>query len=438
MSVAKQAERTPPALDADPLARNLVTDPEHLPNRHLLQRADLSGLLFVASFVLVVRLPMSVIMLGALPIIVIAWHGLRRGTGLRARPLWWFIGVSLITSAGGVALNLKGAGVVVNSFTLMVAIAALAIAVFYTGRTELAARRLLQGTMWGLIVLWAIGCMEVVTNYKLLPHMYPTSAAIPDVLANRLYASAIYTNYNDFCVSLVLLCTVLVAKLLLDRGAGAASKIFAGIVVGTSVVLIVAMGSRGALLALFASVGLTMFWVVRMRHPEIPHARWRLSGSVVLLLGLAVLWGSSFIQDRSTAGRVGIIGNAISMLTHDPLKIVFGYGSFTGYTAAAATAYPGILMDPHNLFLEFVLCYGAPALLMYVWCWVWLVRRFWRHTRPASWWTVGAMVNAVLAPVLGVVPSSTLRYYLVYVFLICACASTALDHRTQRQLTDAG
>lgn len=397
----------------------------------LLQRRDLSAVLFVAGMALVLRVPMSVVLLGALPIVMIGWHGLRRGTGLRAAPLWWFLVVSLVTSAAGVVLNRAQAGTLVNSFTLMVAITALAIAVFYTGRPERAARRLLTGTMWGLVGIWAIGMGEVITDVKLLPRLYPLAPTLPTLLEHRLYASALYSNYNDFCVSLVLLCTLLVARLMLDARSTPFFRMLAGIIVVTSVILVVAMGSRGAVMALAGSLVLIVVWVVRMRHPEIPHPRWRLVGSAVIVLAAAALWFSTYVQDRSTAGRLDIMGNALHMLAADPTKIMVGYGSYTAYTTAAATAYPNVLMDPHNLFLEFVLCYGLPALVFYVWCWLWLLRRYWRHTRPASWWVVGATVNAMAAPVLGVVPSSTLRYYLVYIFLVCACAGMALDHRGQ-------
>ncbi|WP_446919486.1 hypothetical protein, partial [Klebsiella pneumoniae] len=80
-----------------------------------------------------------------------------------------------------------------------------------------------------------------------------------------------------------------------------------------------------------------------------------------------------------------------------------------------------VLMDPHNLLLEIVLRYGAIAMILFVVCWLWILVRGFLPRRPvADWQAAFGLTVVMLFPVLGVVPSSTLRYHVTWLYLVAA------------------
>ena len=83
-------------------------------------------------------------------------------------------------------------------------------------------------------------------------------------------------------------------------------------------------------------------------------------------------------------------------------------------------------MDPHNLLLEIVLRYGAIAMILFVICWLWILVRGFLPRRPvADWRAAFGLTVVMLFPVLGVVPSSTLRYHVTWLYLVAASCITA-------------
>ena len=83
-------------------------------------------------------------------------------------------------------------------------------------------------------------------------------------------------------------------------------------------------------------------------------------------------------------------------------------------------------MDPHNLLLEIILRYGVIAMILFVACWLWILVRGFLPRRPvADWQAAFGLTVVMLFPVLGVVPSSTLRYHVTWLYLVAASCITA-------------
>jgi len=109
-----------------------------------------------------------------------------------------------------------------------------------------------------------------------------------------------------------------------------------------------------------------------------------------------------------------------------PAALLLGYGSLSEYQARASALYGHVLMDPHNLLLEIVLRYGAIAMILFVICWLWILVRGFLPRRPvADWRAAFGLTVVMLFPVLGVVPSSTLRYHVTWLYLVAASCITA-------------
>ena len=118
--------------------------------------------------------------------------------------------------------------------------------------------------------------------------------------------------------------------------------------------------------------------------------------------------------------------NAVSMLMSDPIALLFGYGSLSEYQNEANARFGDVLMDPHNLLLELVLRYGIVAMILFVACWLWIAVKGFLPRRPAvDWQAAFALTVVMLLPVLGIVPSSTLRYHVTWLYLVVASCLTA-------------
>lgn len=390
---------------------------------------DVGWLLTIAVAALVARIPLGLVAVVGAAVVVLCVRGIRP-TRLASGLLWPLLISAWLAALMATALispsNITNQG---GSFAVMSMVIAVALAVMMTGRPHQTADHLARGVWWGLRVLWAIAVGEIVTGVKLLPIMYPDASAVQLVQNNRLYASATFPNYNDFCVALVLLVGFELAAVL-ARHRTVNQRVVSGVIVAVALGLIAAMGSRGALMGSIAVILVVgLLWARRAR----PHLVNRGVVSLIVgggAIGLLLLIGRGVFSDNSSKVRVGIIDTLTTVWAHEPLKALFGYGSLTTYKDAMSAAFPDQLLDPHNLLLELGIWFGVPVAIVAVGFWVVLVWRGLVVNRP----TDGVLPNATLAlatvyPVIGVVPSSTLRYHVFWFIMIAAATYVATAWR---------
>lgn len=388
-----------------------------------LDQRDATPLLMVAAAMIAIRLPMSFMALVALPLVVIVVQGWRRRAPW-PRLLMSLFGWCLVASLVSLVLfhpdQLASTG---SNFAIMIAITAVAAAVFATGRTLRAADRLVDGLYLGLLVVWGLSIIEAVTGFKFMSVLYPQANTLAALKANRFYVAALFPNYNDYSVAMALLCTLVAARMVFAPRVHVFWQLGRWVVMGTAAFFIVVMGSRGALVGLLLGVLLVVLISIRTLHPRVFGVR-VVSLGVLVAAGLAVaVMSSPWFQDNSTANRFVILGNIGHMWAADPVSAMLGYGSMTAYSQAAASAFGRRLMDPHNVLAEIALWYGLPALVGYVALWLVIMRRaLVGQAFAANWRSVGVLAIVTMMPVLGIVSASTLRYHLFWLWLIAMVA----------------
>lgn len=389
-------------------------------------KRDAGIVLSLAVAALVARVPLGLVLVVVAAVVVIAVRGLRVAGGRPTGLLWPVLVAALVCALVATTLvhqeNLLNQG---GSLIIMAMVGLVAVATLLTGSPGRTASRLVDGLYGGLLLLWLIAMGEVVTGIKLMATLYPDAAALKLISANRLFVSATFPNYNDFCVAMVLLCAMEVARLVFGAGRGWRTGL-SWFVLGTAGPLVVVMESRGALLGLLLVLGLAVVHSIRVVRPGLLNRGTLVIGSGLVLATVAGALAGGAFSDSSSGARVRIADTLFLIWGAKPLEALYGFGSLTTYKAFAEAAFPGTLMDPHNLLLEVAIWYGVPVLLLLIGCWLVLV---WRGlvTPPATthWRAVVSLVLVAAYPVLGVVPSSTLRYHVFWLVLIAATAFVA-------------
>lgn len=381
-----------------------------------------AGILGVATAFLVLRLPGSVILVAFASIAAVLVSGIclpRRDTW----PIWLFLGTAILTST--LSIFIAPAGIaLVNFATLAGTFTLFAIAVL-CGQAGFSISRVVARVLYysfGLAL--AVGWLEVVTGLRLRAD---STTSTDD---GAFLTSAWFINSNDLAVVIAMFAIMVLLRLLVDAR-GPIIQWGRGFAYLAASSLIILAGSRGALAGLIAGSALVFLQTLRVKRPQL------LSGTAVVLLlsgtGFVslVLLGSTWIQDTSTQARGAIITRTLELTSGRLPQVWLGWGDQESFLAAASKAFPGVLMDPHNILLEIFVWYGAPTLATFLVLWFVILRRgLWRMEAPTDWTSIGIIILFSLMPLLGTVPSSSLRYY--YVFLIAPCAMAILTPGGQR------
>ncbi len=390
-------------------------------------RATTPGaVLGVLAALLVLRLPLSFLLFLVVPWALVLTGAARRKAGMPIAPLTallgWCLGAAVLSI---LLLHPDSALSSSNNAFIMIGVAGYAFLMRRSEEPGLTARRALQGAYWGAVAVWIISLGEIVTGIKLLPILYPGANTVSDVQSSRFVTSATYPNTNDFCVVLTMLFIAVLAKMWFDPARGI-RNLGRRVMLTVSLAEIVVMGSRGALLGCILGFAILVVLNIRRQHRAALGWRAAIHGGGLAIVGGLALLSSSYIQDHSTANRGIIVENALTMLAGSPSNTILGYGSLSSYLSAAMAAYGTFLMDPHNLLLEITLNYGLPALVLFVVLWLWvLVQGFLPRAPMVDWQMAFGLTVVVLLPVLGVVPSSTLRYHVTWVYIVATCVLVA-------------
>lgn len=153
-------------------------------------------------------------------------------------------------------------------------------------------------------------------------------------------------------------------------------------------------------------------------------------GAILAVAGglVAYVWTSPYVQDHSTAIRERILQSAIHLMDLEPMTWLLGFSSELRYAEHAAALYGNELMNPHNLILELLLNYGVVGLAAAATAWFVLVVRGLSVSAPLHWALPTFTVAALVIPVLGLVPSTTLPYGFIQL-LVLGLAGSILARR---------
>lgn len=409
------------------------------------RRPNLSPLWAVVTFMLALRVPLSFVVMLAVPVVVLVIRGLRHGPWA-AGGLWWaFVWAALGGGLIGAARHLSWTPGISNAVVEVVGLALISLAVLGTGQPRASLRMLLNGLMWGLGVSWLISMGELVTGIKLLPILYADSDNALVITNKRFAVSSVYPNYNDYSVLMAVLAIGLCAQILFSRRRRHPLVRIGRLgIVLIILVLITVMGSRGSLAALGLGVVVLLLVAIRQHHPRVLTPRLVFTTLTILVCLAAAVLQSPYVRDHSTEVRGRILDGVVQMIRSDPLSGVFGWGSLSGYvTGAAQTFGDSVLMDPHNLIIEIVIWFGLAALIALAALWCAVIKEVLaENLSQVGWHEATTLAITVALPVIGIISSSTLRYHLFLLFPLMASAwhglRTAERRRQAATLSGAG
>ena len=344
----------------------------------------------------------------------------------RRAQLWlWTLVLGTVTST--VALVTVAREPELVGFPVITA-AFLLVSLTLTGTTlgRRLARVMITTCYWCFGITLLIGIGEIVTGFRVSNIFY--SAPTAPTANSRFEVSAFYPNYNDFSVVLAMFVTLLAVRILFDH-TSRFRTILRGFLVVLTTGLVFLQGSRGALLALLMGIAAAVWINLRMRVSSRFMSLVTLIALIAAIAGGVLAWNSPWVQDNSTKERGGVINRILSITPDSHLQFWFGWGTQSNYQLAARQNYPGELMDPHNVLMEALIWFGMPVALLFVAFWVQVVwRGAWKlEVESLDWQPLASVIVVALMPILGIVPSSTFRYYLI--FLFSAAAAVAISTR---------
>lgn len=367
-------------------------------------RIDPGVLLAVGAFLWGIRAPLGFLAMGLLATGTV----ILQGRHLR-HPLLVAFGVAAVVSS-----TLAWAHSPSSPASSYLALAACSLPILLSVEAHSTRQRNTQYLVTGLALsLWAhflISLAELISGFRILPFRTPGASTSLLILNNPWLVSSLFANYNDYALAMALFAAYCSSRILMNRGSrmNRLLHVGAGII---AVGLILITGSRGALIALAASLALQLLFVLRLNRPHLWSVRSICWATLVLVIPVVAVWRSPWIQNNSTHSRGLILSRATDMLLSSPTHLLLGYGSPTNYANEAAQRWPGALMDPHNLFLEISLAHGIITLALFLalyfratWYAVFLGR-----IRPTSI-ALFATSSLIALPLYGVIPSTILSY----------------------------
>lgn len=374
-----------------------------------------------AVFAVIMQLPGNTVIALLLPPLALLYNGIRV-TGQRGEwTVWLWLGLMVVPAF--VAMISYDVTQERNYFIVVLSLIFFAAFVFRGADGTNGARWLMQALYAGFGVMALVGVFEVITGYKLLFLRYPNSVVASWVDAYRFITTAMYPNYNDFSVALVLLAIFITARAITSATSGAFVQ---GLRIGAIILMaawIFYMGSRGALLGLFAGVAVVVFLAVRRRDVSAIPSWLLTTGLSLMVAATVVLSQTTFIQDEDTKARGQILERLWGLAATDPAVVLYGFGSPEQLDRYANRLLNGALVNPHNMFAEVIIWAGIFGLIGFSVCWFYILWQAICNRTGATWFGLAATAATLVMPVLGVTPSVILHYMFPELLMIAAIAS---------------
>lgn len=389
--------------------------------------ADRSGgevFLLLMAFAVIVQLPGNTFLALLLPLAALLWNGIPSKPAPVTWPMvamWAWVLVTLGLSL--IAVIRYNTLLDRNYFIVMISVALTVYAVLadQSGRS---ARSLIAGVYAGFATLAAIGVVEVITGFKLLYLRYPDSTVASWAATYRWFTTAMYPNYNDFSVALVILGLFILARFLLKPLSRTRQLVRLGVLAGL-LLWVLAMGSRGALFGFLAGAFVLVLLTQRRRDPRAIPAWVITTLLVTAVVGVLALAQSAYVQDDDTQARGGILNRLWALVSEDPMTALLGFASPEELTRRSEQLLEGELINPHNLLAETVLWGGFGALLAFGLAWLGIVIFAVRNRTDGTWYGMAATAATIAMPLLGLTPSVILHYMYPQMLMLMALVAQA-------------
>lgn len=381
---------------------------------------DASALLGIGVFLLLLRVPMGLHLLGALALVVVL---LQPRVSRRVTLFELFLFLAVLSSLAGFMLD-PG----LNSYFIMaVEVGLFSIATLRTGNLARNLSSVQTGAFAALMTHLVISLFEVATGFKILPLRNPAANTAERVATDPFAVASLFTNFNDYSVAMAILSTMILVRIVFSPDAPLRVTLGRVLALVALSFLVVYIGSRGSLGAMVFMGFLAILMVVRYRRPSLVTTKAVIILLVVLGLLFLVVWQSPYLQDNSTSSRNTILERSIAVILSNPSGLVTGFGSAAYWDALAASYFPGALMNPHNLHLELVIAFGIIPMSLFAIATVLIAVRgvVLNRGRMCESTVVGVTVTTGLF-ILGAIPSGFLAYGYWFIFPVLALGSFAL------------
>ncbi|MDO5068071.1 MAG: O-antigen ligase family protein [Propionibacteriaceae bacterium] len=335
----------------------------------------------------------------------------------------WLVTMMAATASSGMAvLSVSSSPEIINFATITMVFLMVSATMLLSPHGMRLARVVVSTLYWCFGLTMMIGIGEIVTGFRLSHLIYPELVWAP-IPPGPFEVSAFYPNYNDFSVIVTMFATMVVLRVLFDHSSPLRTLLRVAVFTAASG-LIFLQGSRGALAALMLGMMLAVWLNLRTSV----HTHWITLATVLAgLLGAAgvfAIWESPWVQDNSTKVRGLVLERVMALAPEESAQFWVGWGTRETYRQVGENRFPGELTDPHNVFFEAFIWYGFPVTVLLVICWALVTwRGVLQMPRRLTWQELSATVMVALLPVLGVVPSSTFRYYFIFLFGAAAFAT---------------
>ena len=264
-------------------------------------------------------------------------------------------------------------------------------------------------------IIAIIALMEVILNTNLASVIHPLSANLPYLEADRFVVSSIFVNYNDFSAVMFIYTLQLIFRFLgesnlIERGFYSLMFLF---VLGVCLY----MGSRGYLASLIIFLIIRIYLSLRLRMNRVSRGLLFITSTLLLGSGglLLVNQYQSYFLDNSNLTRLLVFSNYFQLSLMDVKLFIFGFGELLNFQELAS-------IDPHNLFLEIAIGYGAAAFIAFLLLYIYAAFYFFKNSEYFDHCEEVLMTIFILSFVYGTISSSSLRFYYIY-FIVVAVPS---------------
>jgi len=265
-------------------------------------------------------------------------------------------------------------------------------------------------------VIAFMALLEVVFNFNIMAYRYPEAELLSVVTQDRFMVSAIFVNYNDFSVAMMIYVALLVGRLSDDYNV--IHKLSYSVILVFTCAICIYIGSRGFLVALLLLISIRFYDVFLSKFSMALRFIF-IAGVIAGGLLMIAMYSNAFTGyalDNSSMERWSIIKSYTAITSSNIEILFFGFGDLLNYQNSVRAFWDcyGCAVDPHNLFLEIGVAYGAVSLVIFTVGYFLSLFFYLLNVRYMTPVERTFITLVIMYLILGLVPSSTLRHYFVF------------------------
>ena len=226
------------------------------------RNVDASALLGIGVFLLLLRVPMGLHLLGVLALAVLL---LQPRVSRRVTLFEVFLILAAIGSSAGFLLD-PGLGTYV---IMTIEVGLFTMATLRSGDLARNLSSIQTGVYSALMTHLVISLFEVATGFKILPLRNPVANTAERVATDPFAVASLFTNFNDYSVAMAILSTMILVRMFFAPEVPLRVTLARVLALVALSFLVVYIGSRGSLGAMVLMGFLAVLMVVRYRRPRV-------------------------------------------------------------------------------------------------------------------------------------------------------------------------